>query len=357
VRADPLVAALAAPERLARLTVREWEWLIGHARVAQLLARLALRLEEQGCLDAVPAAPRRHLAWARREWEAQQRTLLWDIDLIGRALDRIDTPIVLLKGAAYAAAGLPPANGRLFSDIDIMVRRDSLAEVERALLVCGWAPDALDLYDQRYYRTWMHELPPLHHIQRHSVLDVHHTIAPLTARHRVEAEPLFAAAQRLDRRGRFFVLAPADMLLHSIIHLMQEGEFVHGLRDLMDIDDLFRHFGHDPAFWPALVARAAQHRLGRPLYYGARQARHFLDTPMPAEFVAATERFRPGAATRGIMDAVFDAGIATDEPQGSRAFADLSRRLLYVRGHYLRMPLRLLVPHLLRKGFRRSSAP
>jgi len=59
--------------------------------------------------------------------------------------------------------------------------------------------------------------------------------------------------------------------------------------------------------------------------------------------VAATERFRPGAATRGIMDAVFDAGIATDEPQGRRAFADLSRRLLYVRGHYLRMPLRLLV--------------
>jgi hypothetical protein len=237
-----------------------------------------------------------------------------------------------------------------------MVRRDTLPEVERALLSRGWAPQSLDRYDQRYYRTWMHELPPLHHIQRNSVLDVHHTIAPLTARHRVAAELLFAAARRLDKSGRFFVLAPADMLLHSIIHLMQEGEFAHGLRDLMDIDDLFRHFGRDPAFWPALVERAAQHRLGRPLYYGARQAQHFLDTPLPAEFMAALERFRPGLATRGIMDAVFDAGIATDEPQGRRAFADLSRRLLYVRGHYLRMPLRLLVPHLMRKGLRRRSA-
>jgi len=356
VRTDPLAAALAAPERLARQSTREWEWLIGHARTARLIARLALRIDECCGLDTVPPGPRRHLAWALCEWEAQVRTLRWDVDFIGRALERVDTPVVLLKGAAYVMAGLPPARGRLFADIDIMVRRDRIGEVEQALLVTGWADHALDAYDQRYYRTWMHEIPPLQHIQRNSELDVHHAIAPLTARHYVASELLFPAARKLDLRGNFFVLAPADMLLHSIIHLMQEGEFDHALRDLLDIDDLFRHFGRDPAFWPALAQRAEQHRLGRPLYYAVRQARAFLDTPMPEDFLAAIARFRPNPASGAIMDAVFGAGMATESPDGQRGFADFSRWLLYVRGHYMRMPLRLLLPHLMRKGWRRGTA-
>ena len=37
-------------------------------------------------------------------------------------------------------------------------------------------------YDQRYYREWMHELPPLLHVRRQTALDVHHAIAPETAR-------------------------------------------------------------------------------------------------------------------------------------------------------------------------------
>jgi hypothetical protein len=357
VTSDLLVTALAQPKNLKLLSSREWEWLIGRARTAQLLARLALRAEEAGCLDEVPPQPRRHLEWARRDWDAQQRALRWDVDFIGRALDRVDTPIVLLKGAAYVMAGLPPALGRLFSDIDIMVRQERLADVETALRGQGWLSQTLDPYDQHYYRTWMHELPPLHHVLRRTVLDVHHTIAPPTSRHSVDARALFAAARALDIRGKFFVLAPPDMLLHSIIHLMQEGEFEHGLRDLIDLDDLFRHFGRDPAFWPAVLQRAAEHRLGRPLYYAAQQARQFLDTPMPAEFVAAVERFAPGRATRKIMDAVLRAGIAADQPGLPRPFTRFSRWLLYVRGHYLRMPLRLLLPHLLRKGWRRRVAP
>ena len=354
---DPLVAALAHPADLKSLSSRGWEKLIGRARTGQLLARLALRMEDEGCLADVPLRPRRHLEWARREWLSLQRGLRWEIDFIARALARVDTPVVLLKGAAYVMAGLPTAVGRVFGDIDIMVRRERLADVEAALRATGWFATNLDAYDQRYYRTWMHELPPLRHMMRGTELDVHHTIAPPVSRHRVDAAKLLAAARPLEMAGNVFVLAPADMLLHSIIHLMQEGEFEHGLRDLIDLDDLFRHFGRDAAFWPTLVARAEEHRLGRPLYYATQQTRWFLGTEMPADFVDALQRFRPDRATRSVMDAVLRAGIASDEPEGPSAFTQFSRWLLYVRGHYLRMPLRLLLPHLMRKGWRRRFAP
>lgn len=351
----PIVAALKRPQALQRLSSREWEWLIGHARAAQLLARLAVAIERANCFDEIPPGPRRHLDWARRQWLAQRRTLPWDVDIIGSALAGIDTPIVLLKGTAYQMAGLPPAAGRTYTDIDIMVRRDRLDAVEAALGQHGWASDKVDAYDQHYYRTWMHELPPLHHVFRHTVLDVHHTIAPPTARHRVEAAPLFAAARKLELRGNFYVLGPTDMVLHSITHLVQEGEFEHGLRDLMDVGDLLGHFGREPAFWPDLLARAERHGLGRPLYYAAHQARNFLGTEFPPDFAAAIERFRPDGLTRRVMAAVLSAGLAGEERHGAGGFARFCRWLLYVRGHYLRMPLRLLIPHLVRKSFRRGA--
>ena len=57
-----------------------------------------------------------------------------------------------------------------------------------------------DGYDDAYYRRWMHELPPLIHRTRDRMIDVHHTILPLTARPRPDAAALIAASVALDER-------------------------------------------------------------------------------------------------------------------------------------------------------------
>ncbi|RXL80730.1 hypothetical protein EO238_31730, partial [Citrobacter sp. AAK_AS5] len=81
--------------------------------------------------------------------------------------------IVVLKGAAYAMARLPVADGRIFGDVDILVPHETLADVESALMLAGWASIHRDPYDQRYYRMWMHEIPPMRHLHRGTVIDVH----------------------------------------------------------------------------------------------------------------------------------------------------------------------------------------
>ena len=78
-----------------------------------------------------------------------------------KVLATVDVDLVLLKGAAYLMAGLPAARGRVFSDVDILVPVARLAEVENALMLHGWSTTHHNAYDQRYYRQWMHELPPL----------------------------------------------------------------------------------------------------------------------------------------------------------------------------------------------------
>jgi hypothetical protein len=355
VIAPPLAAALARPETLANFSAREWEDLIAEARRKHLLARIAVIAKERGLFPSLPARPRQHLEAACVMAEWRHRVVRWEVDCIRRALAPLDVPIVLLKGAAYLLAGLPAARGRLFADVDLMVPRERIGDVEKMLFANGWISRGYDAYDQDYYRTWMHELPPLQHVLRQSELDVHHTIAPPTARLPVDARKLFAAARPLDSPGRFLVLAPADMVLHSIIHLFQEGGFEHGLRDLVDIDDLLRHFGRDGGFWQALGDRAEELGLGRPLYYAARQAQDLLRTEMPADFRKRLERFRPDAVTRGVMRLVLRAGILGEGPAERASFAGFARWLLYIRGHYLRMPLHLLLPHLMRKGWRRQA--
>ena len=110
------------------------------------------------------------------------------------ALAATGVPFILLKGAAYLLAGLKAARGRMFSDIDILVPRRALPDVEAALMLSGWASANITPYDQRYYRRWMHELPPLKHISRRTLLDVHHAILPTTARLKPDSAKLLAAS-------------------------------------------------------------------------------------------------------------------------------------------------------------------
>ena len=124
-------------------------------------------------------------------------------------------------------------------DLDIMVPRASLDAVEAALLQTGWehVKDA-EGYDDSYYRRWMHELPPLIHRTRDRMIDVHHTILPLTARPRPNAEAMIAASVQLDNGLR--ILSPADIIVHAAAHLFADGDLAGGLRNLWDIDRLER---------------------------------------------------------------------------------------------------------------------
>ena len=319
-----------------------------------MLARLTEIFDAAGTLHQVPEAPRRHLESVRIVARRQHQAARWEIEQIAKALGGRGIPTILLKGAAYLAAGLPCTRGRMFVDIDLMVPREAIGDAERALNAHGWLAHGLDPYDKRYYREWMHEIPPLRHIKRGSVLDVHHTILPPTSKPKPDARKLLAAAVPVEGYEEIYVLAPADMVLHSATHLFYDGELNHGLRDLVDLDDLLRHFSaQDAGFWQALVDRALEMELAQPLFYGLRYAQRFLGTPVPEFVEKAIARAGPSRAMRPVMDALFDRALMPDHSTCSDWFTPTARWLLYVRSHYLRMPLRLLVPHLTRKAWRR----
>lgn len=346
-----LADTLRQPERLRGYDLAVWDLLVRQARHADLLARLGFVIADAGLRGQIPEAPLRHIDAAIILADKQRRDVLWEIRCLRRSLADLDAPVLLLKGAAYVACDLPPARGRLFSDIDILIPSDHLAEAEALLHRNGWVDAKLSDYDQRYYRRWMHELPPLRNIERDSVLDLHHTIVPPIGRTPVDAAPLIAA--RVPTPHGFAVFAPADMVLHAALHLFNEGQPQRALRDLDDINRLLRHCAADPGFWPSLVARAEELRIAPTLRLAVAACRRLLGTPVPDE---ASRRLFAGG--RGVgeraVERLFAEILHPDHASCRSPGTGMARWLLYVRSHYLRMPLYLLLPHLVRKAFTRE---
>ena len=350
-----LVSVLNDPKAVLSLSADQWNLLLRQARHAGVMAKISimiLKLEQQ-ISWSVPEAPRRHLISACQLAAKQLRTVQWEVNRLSQALRHLDIPVILLKGTAYAVAELPASRGRLFNDIDIMVPKSRLAEVEKQLMLHGWVASHHDSYDQRYYRTWMHELPPMVHVKRETVLDVHHNILPETAWLRLDPTVLFEAAQPLANRDPFAVLSPEDMVLHSATHLFSDGDFEHGLRDLADLNDLIVCFstGHSQ-FWDQLLNRAEQLRLTRPLYYALSYICFYFSRSLPDNVLDKLNGYRPAYPIRSLMHWLLVRALRPKHPSCDLRYTALARWLLYIRSHYLRMPLYLLLPHLIRKALK-----
>jgi hypothetical protein len=137
------------------------------------------------------------------------------------------------------------------------------------------------------------------------------------------------------------------------VHLFQEGEFSHGLRDLLDLKDLLQHFEKQPDFWSELFHRADALGLQIPLFHALFHIQRLFGVSVPAIWTDRVSRMSPSAPARVAMAWLLGLALRPDHPSCNTRWTGLARWLLYVRSHALRMPLYLVVPHLVRKAWMR----
>jgi hypothetical protein len=333
-----LVAALREPSSVVTLDAAGWTALLTAARAERLLGTLAHRVDAR----AAPPSVARILADARAGAAEERRAALWEAEMARRALAPLGIPVVLLKGTAFVAAGLDAGRGRSIGDLDILVPHDSLPAAEKALRAAGWEWVKEDVYDDSYYRRWMHELPPLIHRERDRMIDVHHTILPPTARPTPDAIALLADAVPLG--NGLSILSHEDIVIHAAAHLFADGDLSGGLRNLWDIDRLCRELadGRDE-FYPALIERAAHHKLGRLVLLALRLSHHFYGNPIPGIDPALT-----------LSDRLFARRLLARDGWGRQGYS-FTRFGFYVRSHWLRMPPLMLARHLWTKATRKPA--
>jgi hypothetical protein len=334
-----LVRILRDPAAAAQLDERSWTGLIAAARAESLIGTLAHRVQD----TALPPRVAALLEDARLDAAQARAQALWEAEMARRALAGVDAPVILLKGTAYAAAGLDAAIGRSIGDLDILVPHDALPQVEQALLAAGWEWVKEDAYDDLYYRRWMHELPPLIHRERDRMIDVHHTILPLTARPKPYPADLIDQSVVLENGLR--VLSPEHMIVHAAAHLIADGDLAGGLRNLWDIDRLCRAFSQEcEDFELSVVEEAFGHGLGTQVLRALRLSRQLFGTPLKAYSSPARFHFR-----EQFSDRFFRARLLARNGWGQETRKPL-RLAFYARSHLLRMPPLMLARHLWTKA-------
>jgi hypothetical protein len=349
-----LLLALSQPELTETWSGRAWSPVLSLARREGVGAILAQRLKASPVWQQLAPAVQTAFAEAADITAVDQTTARWQLTRLARDLSGLACQRILMKGSAYLLAGLRAGQGRSAGDMDVMVPRSWLGAVEQQAQAAGWRTTVTDPYDIAYYHQWMHELPPMQHAERGSELDLHHTILPLTSRLQANAAALVAGAVPIPGTP-WHRLGDADMVLHSAVHLFVDADLAMGIRNLWDLHQLLSEFLEaDPGFADALAARAQLHGLERPLWYALTCCEHWFATPVPASLKQAIPA--PPWPVRTLMMALIAARFERMTPAPPKGIEELARLALYIRSHWLKMPPRLLVRHLITKARKRQQA-
>ncbi|QDV14244.1 hypothetical protein CA51_41410 [Rosistilla oblonga] len=229
-----LVDALHDPDSVVGLTLKQWDQLVLIASHTELLPRIARQLSGDG-LASLPDVVRRVLIRENQCEDLVRKSIEFELLHLQQLLPAVCNRIVLLKGAAYIAADLPWARGRITNDLDLLVPENSLASVEKVLADAGYSASyELSEADVRYYRRWLHETPPVSHPYRRIELDVHFRLLPMADPNSFCAHAFIERATPISD-SPFHILDPVDRTIHAIINLAHTGEFRRAYRDLWDI--------------------------------------------------------------------------------------------------------------------------
>ncbi|NVJ69283.1 MAG: nucleotidyltransferase family protein [Alphaproteobacteria bacterium] len=267
-----------------------------------------------------------------------RRMLTYETDRIKRALLGTGVEPILLKGSAYVAEHLFAGVGRRVSDIDILVEESDLEQVEALLKEAGWQPEATteNEYDQRYYRRWMHELPPLRHAVRRTIIDIHHRLLPRTSRLNPDHLEMIKEARAIEGEA-LRVLSPTDRFIHSAIHVFGDGAMETPARSFLELYYLYKDLSK--AEGQALYARAIEVRSDGPVAAALWVLRQYFGLD-----IADEGQGLPSLRLRFLIRQLAE----------NRRYRRLAEILLYIRSHYMRMPVRQLARHLWHKAIRRA---
>lgn len=318
--------------------------------VAPALGHAAL---QDGILPKLPELAAKSLSDLAVTADAANRKLQYEIERIEAALRNAAFPILVLKGAAYHAAKLSFSKSRMASDVDILVPHENLTECEQMLKDAGWEMEAKSAYAEMYYRKWMHELPPMRHSKRLTIIDVHHTILPPVARLTPSPQALIDKAVETDF-GALKRPSHADLFVHAALHCFYDGDFTASLRALHDLRCLVAAAGdHEATLIDHIIERAHVHDAKRPvadsLAFLQKEAKLALSASQAA-FV--TGQSRPAFVQNGFFWAIRQRSFKTAPFQyGDNRLAAFA---LYVRSHWITMPPVMLARHTATRLYQRA---
>lgn len=346
VNLQAIVNLFLDPASFAQHNIQEQSAFITILRNQKLLARFAYFLQSELDLESLDERVSRHLLNSLTVSKQQNKQVLSEVDEIKSILENESKFVVFLKGAAYSISGNLVGKGRIYSDIDVLVNKQDIKMCEQALALHGWLGEEISSYDDKYYRKWAHEIPPLRNMQRGTIIDVHHNIIPIVSKDAPTVEVL-ASHIETDVNG-IQVLSEAAQFVHSAVHLFRNEEYKNAFRDLLDLYLIVKDKSN--SFYTEIVQVAKtlgfSYETGLALYF----VKYHLKLPINSKII--TPLLGKSKIRMAFDIHLFKAVLLPSHSLIKSNNNNGKHLLAAIRGHCIKMPLYLLMYHLTIKSCR-----
>lgn len=274
----------------------DWDLLLASAEAEGLAPALGFAVKAKApdvMLVAVRERLSRHLA------DSRARQLIFGREL-GRLLRRFEdegVPVIPLKGPVLGETLYPDPALRPFSDLDLLIRQETLLPVDGLLQGMGYRrlADAHSWsFDIAYDRATLYEGPVGVRVDLHWSL----VSDPRYSWNEREGLTVWDRAIRIRVAGEEALgLCREDLLLYLAVHLAVH----HGLSGLLwywDLRLVLDRWG-DTLDWAVLVERASRWRVRAALYFALLGLELFFGASAPASVMARVRPRGPRAAAIG----------------------------------------------------------
>jgi hypothetical protein len=265
----------------------DWLLLRGLAAREEVAPLIYWIFSGQGWPLAAPPVLRDQLRLAYTRNYRRNKLLFAELDAVLHALNRVEIPVVVLKGAALALTIYEDIGLRPMCDIDLLLPEAKCLQAVNALETLGYEQE--DIADVGW------ELRE--RLDHHRVMCSETAVAPVELHWRLLGGPGFKYAASPDwfwqqaqswkrEGGELRVLSPAANLLYLSAHTMlQHGGGQAKLRDLYDVKRLL-DVQEDELDWNAACEQAARLGWTSVLSCMLEQVEHRLDVRRPEGFNA-----------------------------------------------------------------------
>ena len=265
---------------LAALGPEEWQALITTAKRHRVTPILYHTLNRAGLTVSAPSDVAEELK--RSYYANAQRNMLAyrQLENIVRDLNKLNIPVILLKGAHLAKYVYGNIALRVMADLDLLVRSEDIGPACGVLINHGYqAPlDGLGISE-------MHA-PPFRN-ENQDKIELHFNIADAELCKRFDVEDFWQRAQPMAvGDATALALAPEDNMLHICIHSSIGHCFDNAMRALLDLRQIVEHYG-TTLDWDRLIHTARQLRVTNALYFMLVSARNLLGLVLDDKTLAA----------------------------------------------------------------------
>ena len=207
----------------------------------ELYGYLGYKLAEVGLESQCPALLLQETRNARRATAAQWLRLRLELRRLAEEFARHHVELLVLKGAALAFLAYPDSSVRSVSDIDILVRSESLAQALESIFAAGFQrPERFEFA----HRATLKEsaLPgeeislPLEKPGTRALIEIHTQLESAEPWFPVPIGQIWESAQEAYIQGlEVRILDQHEFLFHLVLHLARGHLFALGLRPLLDV--------------------------------------------------------------------------------------------------------------------------